>query len=61
MINWQYYPKSDSAPAHLLEIIAVFERHESTIKSPEKELDSDGILGINRDTSQIPSGRHVEA
>lgn len=48
LINWQYFPKSDSAPAHLLDVVAVFQKHDQTIKSPDKELDSDGVLAVIR-------------
>ena len=49
MINWQYYPKSENAPAYVLDIISVFEKHDPAIKSPKNELDSNGVLAVLRE------------
>jgi hypothetical protein len=46
MINWQYYPKSDSIPEHLVPLIEIFKLHELTIKSPENKLSSNQVLSI---------------
>lgn len=49
MINWQYYPKSDCIPEHLLSVIGVFQQYENSIKSPENELNSNQVLAILRE------------
>lgn len=46
MINWQYYPKSDSAPQHLISLIEIFKLRESVIKSPENKLSSNQVLSL---------------
>lgn len=46
MINWQYYPKSDSIPEHLTSLIEIFKLHELAIKSPENKLSSNQVLSI---------------
>ncbi len=46
MINWQYYPKSDSAPEHMLNLIDVFKQNEVTIDSAHNTLQSPAVLSI---------------
>jgi len=46
MINWQYFPKSDSTPNHLDNVVKVFKKNERKIGSLENELNSDGVLEI---------------
>jgi len=46
MLSWQYYPKSDSTPEHLISLIEIFRLHESVIKSPENKLSSNQVLSI---------------
>lgn len=46
MINWQYYPKSDKVPSHLLKVISVFESHNDIIESPINKLVSNDVLAI---------------
>ena len=48
MINWQYYPKSDTIPEHLVSLIEIFKLHELAIKSPENRLSSNQVLSILR-------------
>lgn len=48
MINWQYYPKSDKAPDHMISIVNVFEKHEDSISSDKKQLESTEVLSIVR-------------
>lgn len=48
MINWQYFPKSDNAPEHLIKIISIFQNHEQSIKSSEYTLNSDSVLAVLR-------------
>ena len=49
MIVWQYYPKSDSAPNHVLDIVEVFKEHEAAIESSENNLKSNEVLAALRD------------
>ncbi|WP_416420551.1 hypothetical protein ACLZHR_09565 [Priestia aryabhattai] len=49
MINWQYYPKSDKVPSHLLKVISVFESHKDIIESPINKLVSNDVLAILAD------------
>ena len=49
MINWQYYPKSDKVPSHLLKVISVFESHNDIIESPINKLVSNDVLAILAD------------
>jgi hypothetical protein len=48
VINWQYFPKSDNAPDHLVAVVSVFQKHEPKIKSPENKLNSDDVLTVLR-------------
>ena len=52
MIEWQYYPKSDSAPKILLNIVEIFREHESVIDSSQtrkQRLPSNEVLAFLRD------------
>ncbi len=44
MINWQYYPKSDSVPSHLRDIVEVFEDQLTVFSSESNTLNSDEVL-----------------
>lgn len=44
MINWQYFPKCDSAPDHLVNIVKAFESGHKNINSAAHKLASDGVL-----------------
>lgn len=44
MINWQLFPKSNSIPEHLLQVVEVFRGAESKIGSSSKKLSSDDVL-----------------
>ncbi len=46
MINWQYYPKSDSIPTHLSGVVGVFETHQEQISSDTNTFISDEVLGF---------------
>ncbi len=46
VISWQYYPKSDSAPEHLLNIIDVFKQNEAAIDSARNTLQSPAVLSV---------------
>jgi len=46
MISWQYYPKSDKPPEHLLEVIKVFKQHETIVASPKHTLQSPQVLSV---------------
>lgn len=49
MIDWQYFPKSDSLLQHLHQIIAVFEKHRREIDSSRhKKMESDRTLAVLR-------------
>jgi len=54
MISWQYYPKSDSAPKHLLKIIDAFKQNETVIDSAHNRLQSPEVLSVlEEDLSEI--------
>ena len=59
MISWQYYPKSDAVPAHLLKVIDVFKKHEDAIDSSQQCLASNNVLVIIRE-SLLKAGFKVE-
>ena len=44
MINWKYYPANTRISDSLLEVIEVFEKHESQISSDENTLASNDVL-----------------
>ena len=44
MVNWQYFPKSDVAPNHLVEIINVFKKNSDSIDSSRNTLNSNSVL-----------------
>lgn len=46
MIKWQFYPKSNEIPGHLLNLVRVFERHNTLIGSPEHRLNSGEVLRV---------------
>jgi len=45
-INWQYFPKTDRIPNHMLEIVRIFEKNRSSIDSSAKKLVSNDVLSI---------------
>jgi hypothetical protein len=49
MVEWQYYPKSDQIPVHLLDVVKVFKKHESSIDSKKNKLDSNRVLSAVRE------------
>lgn len=46
MINWQFFPKSNLLPEHLVDVVRVFETHEGSIDSSEYSHKSDEVLKI---------------
>lgn len=44
MINWQYYPKSDSVPSHLRDVVEVFEEQLNVFSSETNTLNSNEVL-----------------
>lgn len=48
MINWQYFPKSDSIPEHLFKVVQVFKNCNDSINSNDHQLPSDGVLEFVR-------------
>ena len=44
MINWQYYPKSDSIPSHLRDVVEVFEEQLNVFSSENNTLNSNEVL-----------------
>jgi hypothetical protein len=44
MINWQYYPKSDSVPSHLRDVVEVFEEQLNVFSSENNTLNSNEVL-----------------
>jgi hypothetical protein len=46
MINWQYYPKSDQIPDHLLEVEKTFQTNEFRFKLKKGSLISNDVLEI---------------
>jgi len=48
MINWQYFPKSDKIPNHLIQVIDVFEKEKEQIDSENHQFSSDEVLSFLR-------------
>lgn len=46
MVAWQYFPKSDIMPEHLLKVINVFKQHEAAFASPNHTLQSPQVLSV---------------
>jgi len=44
MTSWQYYPKSDSPPGHLLKIVNVFKQRNEAIDSSKHKFSSNEVL-----------------
>jgi len=44
MIGWQYYPKSDEIPDHLLGVVDIFKQCQTNIDSSRHRLSSDEVL-----------------
>ncbi|XOV94878.1 MAG: hypothetical protein ACFHWX_09250 [Bacteroidota bacterium] len=47
-LNWQYFPKSDEIPIHLIEVIKAFEYKFYKISSADNDHSSDEVLRILR-------------
>lgn len=48
MINWQYFPKSDKIPNHLIQVVNVFEQQKEQIDSENHQFSSDEVLSFLR-------------
>ncbi len=48
MPSWQYYPRSDSVPKHLTEVVTAFEQNGEAIDSFKHKLTSNEVLKILR-------------
>ena len=48
MIHWQYYPKSNKIPDHLLNVVTVIQAHNIEIGSPKALLSSNQVLAVLR-------------
>lgn len=46
MIEWQYYPKSDRIPEHLVEVINIFKKKSENICSDVNTLASNDVLKV---------------
>jgi len=47
MINYQYFPKSQKLPKHLLNVVNIFKNHENTIESkPRDRQESNDVLAV---------------
>ena len=65
MINWQYYPKSDSTPEFLMKVIRLFEKREDSITSAKRKLKSDRVLekirpGLKKLGFRVEKGKKTE-
>ena len=59
MTDWQYYPKSDSMPEHLHNLLEVFKKHEEDISSSKHKHSSNAVLSFLKD-DLLNSGFLVE-
>ncbi len=59
MINWQYFPKSDSIPSHLRSVVEIIQQSEDAIKSSSNKLNSNQVLSVLR-KSLVDLGFAVE-
>ncbi len=50
MITWQYYPRCDAAPEHLVGIVEIFKRHDQDIDSSKLALTSNNVLLVLRES-----------
>src|SRR5438034_2241640 len=48
MIPWQYFPISDAAPQHLVDLVREFEVKEDEIASHANDLSSNAVLALLR-------------
>jgi hypothetical protein len=46
VISWQYYPKCDATPEHLIKVVNVFKDHAQDIDSAKLTLSSNDVLLI---------------
>ena len=46
MLNWQYYPKSDSPPSLVLQVVTAFEGIHAEIDSNSHTMESNAVLAI---------------
>jgi hypothetical protein len=50
MTDWQYYPKSNEIPDHLLKLVNVFKQHSKVIDSSKHKLNSNDVLLVLKKT-----------
>jgi len=53
MINWQYFPKSKTIPAHLKESVIVFQNCENEITSEKQNYASNQVLDKLRESLEL--------
>lgn len=46
MIQWQYFPKSNKIPNHLLHVVGIFEDANDLISSDKNNLQSNEVLNL---------------
>ncbi len=59
VIQWQYYPKSDAAPAIVDTVVSAFKAVSDSIDSSQHKLDSNGVLAAIT-TQLLDAGFRVE-
>jgi hypothetical protein len=65
MISWQYYPKSDPTPDHLLNVLDVFKQNNSAIDSSKLMLASNNVLlalreGLQKANFKVEKGSKID-
>ena len=65
MINWQYFPRSDSAPSVALQVVESFEAKAQRIDSSSHELVSNEVLAevsseLENHGFEVESGKKAE-
>lgn len=65
MTSWQYYPKSDAIPEHLLRVVSIFKQCDETIDSSKHKLTSNEVLlvlkkGLLNMGFKVEKGNKVE-
>jgi hypothetical protein len=65
MTSWQYYPKSDAIPEHLLKVVSIFKQHGEAIDSSKHKLNSNEVLLVLKKTLlgigfKVEKGNKVE-
>ena len=50
MTSWQYYPKSDATPEHLIRVVSIFKQQSKAIDSTKHKLTSNEVLQVLKKT-----------